>query len=212
MKYDPQQGHGSLEATGGGTVEVAPDLAEVRLTVITEAATATEAASKNAERLREVLDAVEALPHRRVSTLGLSLQPIFSYDPSTGTSSITGYRAENSLKVETAVDDAGRTFDAGITAGANTSSGIGFRLQNDQPFREQAIELAFQQAHADASAVASAADVTLLGPEELSVDPHDPGPRSLLELGRAADVSTPVLPGLLTVRATVRVRFGVDAL
>jgi uncharacterized protein YggE len=211
MKYVQQQGHGSLEATGVGSVEVAPDLAEVRLSVITEAATATEATSKNAERLREVLDAVEALPHQRVSTLGLSLQPIYTYDPATGTSSITAYRAENSLRVETAVDDAGRTFDAGIAAGANTSSGIGFRLRDDQPFREEAIDLAFRHAHSDASAVASAADVTLLGPEELSVEPRELGGRPLFELARAGDTPTPVLPGLLTVSATVRVRFGVLA-
>ncbi len=210
MKYEQQQDQATLEATGIGVLEVAPDLAEVRLTVITEAPTAAEAASENAKRLREVLDAVEALPHRRVSTLGLSLQPIYRYDSATGTSSITGYRAENSIKVETAVDDAGRTFDAGIAAGANTSSGIGFRLQDDQPYREEAIDLAFRQAHADASAVASAADVTLLAPVELTVEPHEPGPRPLFELARAADAPTPVLPGLFTVRATVRVRFGVQ--
>jgi uncharacterized protein YggE len=210
MKYAQQQAHGSLEATGVGSVEVAPDLADVRLSVITEAATATLAASTNAERLRDVLDAVEALPHRRVSTLGLSLQPIYRYDSETRTSSITGYRAENSIKVEAAVDDAGRIFDAGIAAGANTSSGIDFRLEDDQPYREEAIDRAFRQAHADASAVATAAAVTLLGPEELAVDPQESRPRPLFELA-SRDVSTPVLPGLLTVSATVRVRFGVQA-
>ena len=210
MKYEQPQGHGSLEATGIGSIEVAPDLAEIRLAVITEAPTAAEATSKNAERMREVLDAVEALPHRRVSTVGLSLQPIYRFDPATGTSSITGYRAENSIKVEAAVDDAGRIFDAGIAAGANESSGIGFRLEDERPYREEAIMLAFRQAESDAAAVASAADVVLLAPEELEVEPPSPGFRPLLELARSTDASTPVLPGMLTVRATVRVRFGVQ--
>ena len=209
MKYEQQKAHGSLEATGVGSVEVAPDLAEVRLSVITEAATATLATSSNAERLREVLDAVEALPHRRISTLGLSLQPIYRFDSATDTSSITGYRAENSIKVEAAVDDAGQIFDAGIAAGANTSSGIDFRLLDDQPYREEAIDLAFRQAHADASAVASAAAVKLLGPEELTVEPQAFRPRPLFDLA-LREASTPVLPGLLTVSATVRVRFGVQ--
>lgn len=210
MKYEQGQHHGSLETTGIGSIEVAPDVAEVRLSVITEAPTATEATSANAERLREVLDAVEALPHRRVSTIGLSLQPIYRFDPATGESSITGYRAENTIEVETAVEDAGRTFDAGIAAGANTSSGIGFRLQDDRPYREEAIDLAYRQAYADARAVASAADVLLLGPEELSVEPESLGPRPPFELARSADTPTPVLPGLLTVIATVRVRFGLQ--
>lgn len=210
MKYEQEPHHGSLETTGVGSIEVAPDVAEVRLSVITEAPTATAAATANAERLREVLDAVEALPHQRVSTVGLSLQPIYRFDPATGESSITGYRAENTIKVETAVEDAGRTFDAGIAAGANTSSGIGFRLQDDRPYREEAIDLAYRQAYADASAVASAADVLLLGPEELSVEPESPGSRPLFELARSADSPTPVLPGLLHVTATVRVRFGLQ--
>lgn len=210
MKYEQQQGHGSLEATGVGSIEVAPDVAEVRLSVITEAPTATLAARSNAERLREVLDAVEALPHQRVSTVGLALQPIHRFDPASGASSITGYRAENTIKVEAAIDEAGRIFDAGIAAGANTSSGIGFRLQDDRPYREEAIYLAYQQAHADASAVASAADVLLLGPEELAVEPESAGPRPRFELARSADVPTPVLPGLLTVTATVRVRFALQ--
>ncbi len=210
MKYEQEPHHGSLETTGIGSIEVAPDVAEVRLSVITEAPTATAAASANAERLREVLDAVEALPHQRVSTVGLSLQPTYRFEPATGESSITGYRAENTIKVETAVEDAGRIFDAGIAAGANTSSGIGFRLQDDRPYREEAIELAYRQAYADARAVASAADVLLLGPEALSVEPESLGPRPLFELARSADAPTPVLPGLLTVIATVRVRFGLQ--
>jgi uncharacterized protein YggE len=207
MKYE-QNGNGSLEASGTGTIEVAPDLAVVRLTVLTEAPTAAEAVRQNAERMREVLDAVEGLPHQRVSTVGLSVQPIFTYDPATGRSTITGYRAENSIKVDTAVDQAGRIFDAGISAGANESSGITFKLQDERPFRDEALYLAYRQAYTDASAVANAADVALVGPEQITIEPESSGPRPF-ELARVAaeDVPTPVLPGMLTVTATVRVRF-----
>lgn len=209
MFNEQSLGIGSLEASGIGSLEVEPDLAVVRLAVITEAATAAEAANQNAASMRDVLDAVEALPHLRVSTVGLSLQPIYVFDPTSGTSSITGYRAENSIKVEAPVDEAGRIFDAGIGAGANTSSGITFKLQDERPFREEALYLAYQQAHADAEAVATAADLLLLGPEAITVEPEGPIFRPF-EMARLAD-STPVLPGLLTVSATVRVRFGFQA-
>lgn len=207
MKYDAQS-KGTLDVTGFGMVEVPPDLAEVRLAVITEAATAAEATSRNAALLRQVLDAVEALPHERVSTVGLSLSPIYTYDPAAGTSSITGYRAENSIRVEAAVDDAGTIFDAGIAAGANTSSGIGFRLRDERPRREEALVLAYHQAHADATVVADVAGLQLLGPEELTVEPERIR-QPMFELARSADVSTPVMPGLLSVTASVRVRFGI---
>jgi uncharacterized protein YggE len=209
MKYD-ERSKSFLDVTGYGAVEVPPDLAEVRLAVITEAATAAEATSRNAARLRQVLDAVEALPHERVSTVGLSLHPIYTYDPAAGSSSITGYRAENSIAVESAVDDAGSIFDAGIAAGANTSSGIGFRLRDERPRREEALALAYQQAHADATTLADVAGMQLLGPEELTIEPEGRSDRPMLELARFADASTPVLPGLLSVTASVRVRFGME--
>lgn len=207
---DDDRSNRFLDVTGYGVVEVPPDLAEVRLAVITEAATAAEATRRNAEQLRQVLDAIDALPHERVSTVGLSLHPIFTYDPAAGTSSITGYRAENSIMVEAAVEDAGSLFDAGIAAGANTSSGIGFRLRDERPRREEALARAYQQAHADATAVADVAGVRLLEPEELTVEPEGRGFRPMFELARAADPSTPVLPGLLSVSASVRVRFGME--
>jgi uncharacterized protein YggE len=210
MSYE-QLRIGTLEATGTGTIDVPPDLAIVRLAVVTEAPTAADASAQNAKRMREVLDAIEALPHERISTVGLSLQPIFTFDPATGASSITGYRAENSIKVEADVEEAGRLFDAGIAAGANVSSGISFRLRDDRPHREEALDRAFQQAYSDARATASSADVTLLAPQALVIEPEAQGPR-MFDMARLADSGTPVQPGLITVSATVRVRFGVQTM
>jgi uncharacterized protein len=210
MSYE-QLRSGTLEASGTGTVEVPPDLVIVRLAVITEARTAVEASRQNAAQMRQVLDAIEALPHDRISTVGLSLQPTYTFDPASGVSSITGYRAENSIKVEADVEEAGRLFDAGIAAGANTSSGISFRLRDDRPHREEALDLAFQRAHADARAVASSADVSLMAPQTLVVESEGQGPR-MFEMARLADAGTPVQPGMISVSATVRVWFGVQAL
>lgn len=210
MSYE-QQRNATLEATGIGMIEVPPDLAVVRLAVVTEAATAAEASSQNAARMRQVLDAIEALPNERISTVGLSLQPIYTFDPASGASSITGYRAESSIKVEAEVEEAGRLFDAGIAAGANTSSGISFRLRDDQPHREEALDRAFQRALSDARAIASSADVTLLAPQALTIEPEGPGPR-MFDMARLADSGTPIEPGLITVSATVRVRFGLQAM
>ena len=58
-------------------------------------------------------------------------------------------------------------------------------------------------------AVASAADVELLAPEELTVEAEGVFPRPSFEMARLADAPTPVLPSAITVSATVRVRFGI---
>ena len=122
-----------------------------------EAETAAEASTENADVTLGVVNAVSAQPNHGVNTSGLGVNPISSYDPDTRTTTITGFRATNRVIVKTKVGYAGQVFDAGIEAGANQSSGIGFRVQDDRPQREQALRLAVEQAAARAKTAASAA-------------------------------------------------------
>lgn len=208
MKDRYQQIKGTLEVSGTGRVEVSPDEAVVGLSVVTEAKTAAEAVADNAKATQAVVQAVSALPNHGVTTFGLSVSPLTRYDQATGTTTIVGFRATNGVSVRTKIDYAGRVFDEGIRAGANQSSGIDFRLQNEAPHRERALELAVDEAHAQARAVAKAAGVELVGPRSISVDPSG-GPRPLLR-ATALDASappTPVQPGDVTVAASVRIVF-----
>lgn len=183
-----------------------PDVATVQLAVITEAKTAAEATQTNAAAMQQVLAAVTALPHQKISTTGLAVMPITTYDPDTRTTSITGYRAVNGALVDTKVDDAGQIFDAGIAAGANESSGISFRLSDERPHREEALRIAVKEAHADASVVATTANTNLMGVTEIEIDPPNMPSFRMLESARA-DVATPVIPGEITVEARVRMKF-----
>ncbi|MEX1368435.1 MAG: SIMPL domain-containing protein [Nannocystaceae bacterium] len=196
----------TLEAAGAGAVEVPPDVATVNLAVITEAKTAAAAAADNAKAMNAVLAAVEALPHVSVRTTGLGVYPITVWDPDTRRSTITGFRADNGLSVESAVGEAGAIFDAGVAAGANQSSGISFGLRDERPHREEALRIAVKEAHADAAVVATTADMVLAGPQRIEIDPAASPAVRKLELARA-DVSTPVLPGALRVSARVRMVF-----
>lgn len=206
MAYQDEDG--ILESPGTGLVEVAPDLGVVRLAVITEAETAAEAVQQNATRMQQVLAAVQALPHREIETVGLGVRPITTWDPDTRTASITGYRAENAVEVEVDVDQVAPVFDAGITAGANESSGIELRLSDETPHRKQALRLAYEEARAGAEAVAEAAGVTLGQPERITIDPASGlEPRRFEAAMLRAEASTPVLPGPLAVRASLRAAF-----
>ncbi|MCA9652259.1 MAG: SIMPL domain-containing protein [Myxococcales bacterium] len=196
----------TLEVTGAGAVEVAPDVATVTLAVITEAKTAAEAVERNAATMTAVTKAVEALPHGSIRTTGLGVAPITVWDADTRSSTITGFRADNGIAVETKVDGAGAIFDAGVTAGANQSSGITFGLRDERPHREEALRIAVKEAHADASVVATTADAVLLGPERIEVDPAAAPAVRTLELARS-EVATPVMPGALRISARVRMVF-----
>ncbi|WP_181197875.1 SIMPL domain-containing protein [Enhygromyxa salina] len=197
---------GTLEVSGTGNIEVAPDEATIRFSVITDAKTAAEAAATNAMQTQAVIDAVEQQPNHGVTTSGLSVRPLTTYDSMTRTSKITGFRATNGVSVKTKIAYAAQIFDVGIGAGANQSSGIKFGIQDEGPHRDEALRIAVKQAFAEASLVANAAQITLRGPESIQVNT---GGRVVFraEAMMAESVATPVLPDNLTISATVRIVF-----
>jgi uncharacterized protein YggE len=112
--------------------------------------------------------------------------------------------------VRTQPDAAGRVFDAGVDAGANVSSGIVYRIRDQGPLREQALREAFEAAAREAEIVADVADVGLLGPEVIWIDPTG-APMPLRAEKLAADGPvTPTLPEDVAVAASVRVRFRIE--
>ena len=69
--------------TGEGSVDVAPDMAVLKLTVTREAATASEALNANSAAMKNVLEAMQSqgVEARDLQTSGFSIQPRYSYPP-----------------------------------------------------------------------------------------------------------------------------------
>ncbi len=199
--------HGTLLVTGTGKIQVAPDEALVTLGVLTDGKTAAEAVATNAQYTQALVDAVSSQPNHGVTTTGLSLSPIISYDPTTNVGTVVGFRATNGVEVKTKVGYAGQIYDAGITAGANQSSGITFRIQNEAPHREEALRLAVEDAYSEAKIVAKTAKVSLDGAESIQIDP---GGGRIIYRATALDskaMATPVIPEDRTIAASVQIRF-----
>jgi uncharacterized protein len=192
--------------TGTGKVQVAPDEAVVDLSVLTEGKTAAEAVERNARRTQALVDTVSGHPNHGVTTTGLGVNPIISYDATTNVGTIVGFRATNGVEVKTKIDYAGQIYDAGIGAGANQSSGITFRIQNETPHREEALRLAVEEAYKEAKIVAKAAGAKLDGAESIQINP---GSR-ITYRAEAFDVkavATPVRPEDKTITASVQILF-----
>lgn len=182
-----------------------PDEAVVHLVVLTEGKTAGDAVASNAKATQATIDAVSAQPNHGVTTTGLSVNPIIKYDSNVET--IVGFRATNGVEVKTKVDYAGQIYDAGMSAGANQSSGITFRVQNETPHREEALRLAVQQAFNEARIVAKAAHVDLDGPESIQINSANEHIYYRAEAIRSSGTATPTLPGELTISAGVSIQF-----
>jgi uncharacterized protein YggE len=196
----------NLTATGTGMVQVAPDEAVVQLSVITEGKTAAEAVATNARQAQALIDAVSAQPNHGVTTSGLSVYPIVNYQQDQPPQ-IVGFRATNSVEVTTKPDYVGQIYDAGIAAGANQSSGITFRIQNEAPHREEALRLAMEQAFSEAKVVAAAANLEVRGVESVQIDPPQERFFFRTEALDAKMATTPVIPENRTITARVQVQF-----
>lgn len=199
--------HGTLFVTGTGRLQVAPDEALISLGVLSDEKTAAEAVATNARITQALLDAVSAQPNHGVTTTGLNLSPLISYDPTTGVGTVVGFRASNGVEVKTKVGYAGQIYDAGVTAGATQSSGITFRIQDEAPHREEALRIAVEEAHSEAKLVAKTAKITLEGVESIQIDA---GGGRIVHRTAALDskaMATPVIPEDQTITASVQIRF-----
>jgi len=196
-----------------GEAEVTPDRARMMLGVQTQAATAAEAASRNAAQQTAVINAVKALGivPERITTSGYNVYPEQSYDQATRRSRITGYTVQNTVVVDVwKVDQVGAVLDAALSKGANVVSSLSFYSSQSEAARRRALQNAIARARADAEAMAQAAGGQLGGVIELTSGfSESPPPRPMFEArvkAMAAD-ATPISEGTQTITATVNVRW-----
>jgi uncharacterized protein YggE len=191
-----------IRAFGEGSVSVRPDVAEVSVSVVTQARTAQEAAAQNATQASAVIAALRSAlgAGAEIRTASYSLSPVYSY-PQGQPPVLTGFIATNTLQISVGdVNAAGRIVDTAIGAGATRVDNLRLTVQDEEPPRAQALRMAGQKARARAEAIASGLNVRLgqvLTAEEgfsSRVVPID---------GRGTAVTTPVVPGTLEITATI---------
>jgi uncharacterized protein len=198
-----------------GEAEVTPDRARVSIGVHTQAATAADAASRNATLQRAVIDAVKALgiPAERISTAGYSVFPEHTYDNTTRRSRITGYNVQNTVVVDVwQIDRVGAVLDAALSKGANLVSSLAFYSSQEEAGRRRALASAVARARADAEAMATAAGGRLGELLELTsgvtyMPPPRPRMEMAMDMAKAAAAPTPISEGTQTLSAQVSARW-----
>ena len=198
----------SIRTTGEASVSAQPDRAVIDLGVVTQSQNAQSAAAENAKRLDTVLRALKGAAGggAAIKTVSYSLDPDYRYPKQGGQPEIAGYTARNTVEVTTPdLTSVGRIIDAATQAGANAVQRVEFSLKDDQAARGQALRQAAQKARANAEAIASSLGlrITRVLRVEESVPPEI-RPMESRVAAMAAPVPTPVTPGTVEIRATVR--------
>jgi uncharacterized protein YggE len=203
-----------IEVSGNGEIQAAPDLATLEVAIETHAATADRAAGLNGSLAQKVRDAIKSKLNEqgRMWTGGYSLFPEYS-EAHDAKPNITGYRAENSITVETGeLGIIGPLIDAAIAAGANRINSLNYSLREDSKARSQAIAKAAHDAQAQASALADALGVKLGAVIKASTESEVriPMPRYENAGVMAARAPTPISAGQITVPATVSLTYAIE--
>lgn len=195
-----------MRAFGQASVSFMPDQAKIDFAVVTQAATAHEAASTNADQSGNLMTQLRSLlgAQADIKTVNYSLTPIYSNPRDGSNPALTGYTAMNTIEVTTTqLPAVGRVIDTAIAAGANRVQGLRFGLRDEEPARGQALRAAALQAKAHADAMAAG-----LGLKTGAVHSIEEGAAVrvipfIQAQGAVAGASTPVEPGLVQVQANV---------
>jgi uncharacterized protein YggE len=204
----------TIQVSGTGQAQAAPDVAVLSLAIETHAATAADAAADNGGLAQKVSEALRAKlgDKGKTWTGGYSLYPDYGDESRPNAKPvITGYRAENTITVQTgALDLVGPLIDAAIAAGANRVNSLDFNLRDDTHARNDAIAKAAKDAQAQGQALAAALGLKL-GPIISATTEGGEHPQPLF---RAAAMgmsnATPVQQAEVSVSVTVSLTYQIE--
>lgn len=207
----------TVTVQGLGQVRSDPDVATVRLGVVSQAPTARAAQDQANRVAAAILEAVAKLgvPREGVQTSDLSLGPIYAQpgpEERFQEPRITGYQASYVVSVRLEkLDLVGPVVDAALGAGANQLQGVEFGLRDDRAARTRALQEAVRQARDKAETIAGALGVRLGGVLEVGEGGFSLATpkfnRMAMESMAAQAAPTPIAAGQVGVDATVTVSF-----
>jgi hypothetical protein len=200
---------------GRGEASAAPDMAQVRVGVVSENETAAETVADNTKAMSKLFDVLDDLniDEKDIQTSNFSVQPRYKkYSGSNqGRDEIDGYRVFNQLTVKVRdLDRLGAVLDGMISKGqANQLNGVAFSIAEPEPLLDQARANAVGDALRKASLYAAAAQVEL-GEILIIQEGGSAMPRPMYQaMGRAeiASADVPIAAGENTLMASVSLTF-----
>ncbi len=201
-----------IQVTGVSELSAAPDLARLRVSIVSDGQDAAKVSEDNARRSSAVEKALDGAVAKAgtVTTESFGISPRHRWRD--GEQILVGYRAQNTLLVELEVlDRIAPAIDAAMAAGADAVLNLEFTVRDDTEIRARALSLASRRAREKASAIAEAlgAEIvrTLALQEQSSRVRRQPVVMHEMAGAMKADaVPTQVTPGPVKVEAQVTLR------
>ena len=205
----------TLTMNGVGSAQIAPDMAEITLGVITEAKDAAKAHSDNAAQAARVQAAVKALgvAERDIQTTRYDFSPIYDVKDN-GRSVTTGYTVTNAIVVKVRnLANVSKVIDAALANGANRVDSLEFSASDPSAAKDAALADAARDARSKADAVARALGVRIVRILNVYADAQSPAPRNFMPMmmaKEAYDAGTPISAGELSFEASVNISYVIE--
>jgi uncharacterized protein YggE len=207
--------------SGKGSIDIAPDMAILTLTVTREAETARAALDANSSAMNDVMKAMKAegIEARDLQTSGFSIQPRYVYPGSKTPGErqppqIVGYTVRNTLNIRVRdIAAVGNILDLSVSLGVNEGGNISFTNADPSAAITQARIEAVRDALTKAETLARAAGVKTGKLLEISEQSYNPGPRPMARAEMSmvrSDAAVPVAAGENTYTVNVNVSFAID--
>jgi uncharacterized protein YggE len=128
----------TVSFSADGTVSIAPDIAAISASIVTQAADSKTAQDENSKKTQTVSDFLkkQGVEDKDIKTSSYNIYPQYRYS-TTGQSSISGYQVTQSYEIKVRdLDKVSTILDGLVAAGANQVNNLG--LQVDNPDAAQA--------------------------------------------------------------------------
>lgn len=210
----PGPGPAVISVSGQGKADVAPDMATVSIGIVTTGKTAQLAQAENAKVASDVTAALSSLGifSKDIQT-HYSMSPVYEKGDYR---KAVGYRASNTVTVTVNdVAKTGQVIDAALKSGATDVNGLSFGLKDARSVRDNALQMAVQDARSKADAIAAALGVKIIGIQNVKEDGgnfarYEVANARLAKLDGMAAADTPVSAGTVEVNADVHIDFQIQ--
>jgi uncharacterized protein len=209
----------TISVTGTATTSTSPDLVNIQFGVDTQATTAKNASSANAQLMNAVVSAVENLGITKdeISTADYNIYPVYNQtkpDSYTGVVNqvLAGYKVSNTLLVKTTkLSLAGDIIDGAVQAGANRVDSVTFSLspQQQQSIQDDLLNKAVLNAKSRAEKALDPLSQKIIGVKMVNLSEFNvpPPPRIYGAMAEAPTANTPIFTSNQQVTTTVDVTF-----
>ncbi len=201
----------SITVFGSAVVSAEPDIAQLRIGVVTHHASASRALSMNKEAMSKLLKALQehGVSKRDLQTSSLTLSPQYHHGTRGRIPDISGYNATNLLQVKVRkLDTIGALLDNAVRTGVNRIEGVTFSVDDPATLKDKARRDAVTDARHKATLYAEAADVKL--GKVLAVQEMPGAVPFPKQMSAVALTSTPVEPGDIEFRVNVMVTYAIE--